>query len=223
MKKKDQVTAFLGKGTEFDGKLTFHGTTRIDGHFKGEIQADGNLIISEEGLVEADMHASTIAISGEIHGNITADQRVDIHSPAKVFGDIKAPSVVIDEGVIFEGRTRMYRPPKRDQARGEGEKTPEPKIEEEPAPPLSTLSGTVTDQSTGKAIPQARVKCKGDGKRETETDLVGYFQFGDLKEGTWELKIKADGYHKGKAQVEISGGGILEHNISLEPKKKEES
>ncbi len=217
MIKKDQVTAFLGKGTEFEGKLSFHGTTRIDGHFKGEIQADGNLIISEDGLVEADMHASTIAISGEIHGNITADQRVDIHAPAKVFGDIKAPSVVIDEGVIFEGRTRMYRPPKRDQ-----EKSTEPEIEK-PAPSLSTLSGTVTDQSTGKPIAQAKVKCKGEGKRETETDLVGHFQFGDLREGTWELKVKADGFHKGKAQVEISGGGIVEHSVSLEPKEKKES
>ena len=70
MKKKNEVIAFLGKGTTFEGKMSFHGTTRIDGHFKGEIAADGNLIISNQGLVEADVHASSIMISGAGPGRI---------------------------------------------------------------------------------------------------------------------------------------------------------
>ena len=115
MKKREQVVTILGKGTKFEGKLKFHGSIRIDGHFKGEISADGNLIISNQGLVEANVHASSIMISGEVHGNITADQRVDIHAPAKVFGDIQAPSVVIDEGVIFEGMTRMKQPKRTEE------------------------------------------------------------------------------------------------------------
>ena len=108
MKKTDKVITFLGNETEFEGKLKFDGTIRIDGHFKGEIFSKGNLIIGEEGLVEADMHIAYVAISGEVHGNIIAEQRVDIHAPGKVFGNIQAPVVVIDEGVIFEGNTRMY-------------------------------------------------------------------------------------------------------------------
>ena len=213
MKKHEEVTAFLGKGTEFEGKLTFHGSTRIDGHFKGEISADGNLIVSEQGLLEANIHASYIVISGEIHGNITADQRVDIHAPAKVFGDIKAPSVVIDEGVIFEGRTRMNRPPKVE------EKESSVPVLDESQSFLSTLSGTVTDQATGHPIPHAKIKCKGDSKKHTEPDAAGYYEFSGLKDGTWDLKIKAKGYQKGKAQVEIAGPGTFEENVTLEPKK----
>ena len=108
MKKAEKVITFLGKDTAFQGKLKFEGTIRIDGQFKGEILSNGNLIVGEEGMIEADIHVSYIAISGECHGNITADQRVDIHAPGKVFGNIQAPVVVIDEGVIFEGNTRMY-------------------------------------------------------------------------------------------------------------------
>ena len=213
MRKHDKVTAFLGKGTEFDGKLTFHGSTRIDGHFKGEISADGNLIVSENGLLEADIHASHIVISGEIHGNVTADQRVDIHSPAKVFGDIKAPSVVIDEGVIFEGSTRMYRPPEVEETESS---VPGP-VESQSF--LSTLSGKVTDQATGDPIPHAEINCKGEGKERTETDASGYYEFSNLRDGTWELKIKAKGYEKSKTQVEIAGPGTFEENVALEPKK----
>ena len=109
MSKKEKVVTFLGKNTKFAGKLAFHGTIRIDGHFKGEITSGENLIVGEEGIIEADLHVSYMVIRGEIHGNITADQRVDIRAPGKVFGNIKAPSVVIDEGVIFEGTTQMYR------------------------------------------------------------------------------------------------------------------
>lgn len=108
MKKTETVTAFLGKDTEFEGKLTFHGTIRIDGHFKGEISADGSLIVGEGAMIEANMDISYILISGEINGNIIADDRIEIHPPGKVFGDIQAPTVVIDEGAIFEGNCRMH-------------------------------------------------------------------------------------------------------------------
>ena len=212
MKKKNEVIAFLGKGTKFEGKLRFHGTTRIDGHFKGEISADGNLIVSNQGLVEADVHASSIMISGEVHGNITADQRVDIHAPAKVFGDIQAPSVVIDEGVIFEGMTRMKQPKRVEEST---QVAIEPK---EVSSILKTLTGTITDQDTGEAVSGAEIKIKGNGKKETEADVAGYFQFSDLEDGTWELTIKAEGYHKAKAQVEIQGEGMYERNIALAPK-----
>lgn len=109
MKKKEyQLMAYLGKEMEPDGKLKSHGNTiRIDGHFKGEILAEGTLIIGEEGMIEANIEASCIEISGEIHGNIHADKRVDIYATGKVFGDINSPIVAIDEGGIFEGICQM--------------------------------------------------------------------------------------------------------------------
>ena len=108
MRKKEKISSFLGVDTEFEGKLTTHGTIRIDGQLKGEILAHGALLVGEEGTIEADIHAAHVIICGEVHGNITADERIEIHPPGKVFGNIQAPTVVIKEGVIFEGTCRKY-------------------------------------------------------------------------------------------------------------------
>jgi cytoskeletal protein CcmA (bactofilin family) len=106
MPKKETINAFLGENTQFEGELKFHGTIRIDGHFKGDISAVGTLVIGKTGIVEANIHVSSIELNGELRGNILADERVEIHAPGKVFGDIKAPVVVIHEGVLFEGNCR---------------------------------------------------------------------------------------------------------------------
>ena len=107
MKKNDKSTGFLGKDTEFEGKFTFEGTTIVDGHLKGEIQSDGTLIVGLGGMIEAKVHASTLVINGEIHGDLIAEKRIDIHRPGRVFGNIQAPIIVIKEGAIFEGDCQM--------------------------------------------------------------------------------------------------------------------
>ena len=109
MKNRDEINAFLGKDTEFEGKLSFKGAVRIDGHFTGEIFTEGTLIVGESAVIKSDIHVSHIIISGEIRGNIFADNRIEIHAPGKVFGNIQAPAVVIEEGVIFEGNCRMQK------------------------------------------------------------------------------------------------------------------
>jgi len=217
MKKRDQVITFLGKDTEFEGKLTFHGTIRIDGHFRGEISAGGNLIVGEEAMIEANMHISYIVIRGEIHGNIIADQRVDILASGKVFGNIQASSVVMDEGAIFLGEAQMP------WAKEAGEEKFAIMGSDEyagaPPPTLTAIYGIVTDQKTGNPIKNAKVKCKGVGQKNIETNTSGYYELTDLKDGKWRLKIKAKGYKKGKAQVEISGGKTYERNFELRLKK----
>jgi cytoskeletal protein CcmA (bactofilin family) len=107
MKRKDQINAFLGKDTEFEGKLSFNGAVRIDGRLKGEIFTEGTLIVGESAVIASDIHVSHIIVSGEIRGNIVASDRIEIHAPGKVFGNIQAPTVIIDEGVVFEGNCKM--------------------------------------------------------------------------------------------------------------------
>jgi cytoskeletal protein CcmA (bactofilin family) len=107
MKKKDEINAFLGKNTEFDGKLTFAGSVRVDGRFKGEISGEGTLIVGDSAAVQADVRVSHLIISGEIRGNLFAEERIEIHAPGKVFGNMESPIVVMDEGVIFDGQCRM--------------------------------------------------------------------------------------------------------------------
>jgi len=99
--------AILDKGSEFEGKLTFEGTVRIDGKFKGEIFSDANLVIGESGKVEADISVGAVVVSGEVVGNIKASQKVEIHSPGVVRGNITTPALIIEEGVVFEGSCSM--------------------------------------------------------------------------------------------------------------------
>ena len=107
--KKTNAVAFLGENTSFEGELSFHGTVRIDGHFKGEIHSDGTLIIGERGVVEADINTNCVIISGEVHGNINTAGSTEIHPKGKVYGSIVTSSLVIHDGVIFEGSCKMDR------------------------------------------------------------------------------------------------------------------
>lgn len=106
---QDPINAFLGKDTEFEGKLTFSGAVRIDGRFKGEILTDGTLIVGETALLECDIQTTNINVCGEVRGNIVARNRIEIHAPGRVFGNISAPVVTLEEGVIFEGTCRMQK------------------------------------------------------------------------------------------------------------------
>jgi cytoskeletal protein CcmA (bactofilin family) len=106
-KDQDQINAFLGRETEFEGKLSFGGTVRIDGRFKGEIASEGTLVVGETAVLECDIRCARILISGEIRGNIFAQERVEILSPGKVFGNMQAPVVVMTEGIVFDGYCRM--------------------------------------------------------------------------------------------------------------------
>jgi cytoskeletal protein CcmA (bactofilin family) len=216
MKGSDKAVTFLGKETFFEGKLKLEGAIRIDGHFKGEISAKGNLIVGAEALIEGEIYVSYASVSGEVRGNITAEQRVDLHAPGKVFGNIQSPTVVIDEGVIFEGKSRMY------QAKEAAERATGVVGSDEydggPPPNITAIYGVVKDQSTGKPIRSVKVTCRGDGKSTTETNGSGYYELINLKEGTWKLKVEARGYLKEKSEVVITGIGTYEQNYDLRPR-----
>lgn len=103
-RKPPPINAFLGADTAFDGSLTFRGALRIDGRFQGEISNGGTLIIGESAVVRGDVHAVSVIICGELHGNTIADERVEILSAAKVFGDVQAPEIIMGAGAVFEGK-----------------------------------------------------------------------------------------------------------------------
>jgi basic membrane protein A len=109
MREKWQMSALLGKDTELQGKLKCDGTLMVEGRFNGDITTNGTLIVGKDAKIESKIKVSSIIVSGYIKGNIKADKRIEIHPPAKVFGNLRAPSVIIEEGVVFEGRTKMER------------------------------------------------------------------------------------------------------------------
>jgi len=101
------LNALLGRGSEFDGKLNFEGTVRIDGTFTGEIATNDMLIIGEGAKVTADITCGSVVINGDVTGNIKASEMVELHKPAKVKGDITTPSLMVDKGVQFDGSSKM--------------------------------------------------------------------------------------------------------------------
>ena len=102
-----EINTLLGKGSEFEGKLTFEGTVRVDGRIAGEIFSDDVLVVGEGAEVHAEIDIGEIIVQGLVVGNIRAKRAVEIHAPGKVKGDITTPSLQIDKGVIFEGKCFM--------------------------------------------------------------------------------------------------------------------
>jgi cytoskeletal protein CcmA (bactofilin family) len=101
------LNALLGKGSEFEGKLAFEGKVRIDGTFTGEISTNDLLQVGDGAKIQAEISCGTVIVEGEVIGNIKATTAVELRRPARVHGDITTPSLVIEKGVVFEGKSHM--------------------------------------------------------------------------------------------------------------------
>ncbi|EDM80037.1 hypothetical protein PPSIR1_20459 [Plesiocystis pacifica SIR-1] len=103
----DEVTTILGESSSFEGKLTFEGTVRIDGAFRGEIHTEGTLIVGEQAKVEARVQAGTVVVRGEIRGDVSASESLAIMAPARLRGNVSTPSLTVERGAFFEGSCSM--------------------------------------------------------------------------------------------------------------------
>ena len=101
------LTAFIDQGSEFEGKLSFKDTVRIDGTFSGEISSDNTLIVGESGQIMATIHSVCVVISGLVEGNIIASDQIVLHKSAVVNGDLESPVVIMEEGAQLNGCVRM--------------------------------------------------------------------------------------------------------------------
>ncbi|HLL53603.1 MAG TPA: polymer-forming cytoskeletal protein [Myxococcaceae bacterium] len=102
-----EVHTLLGKGSEFEGKLTFEGQVRIDGKFSGQIFTKDVLVIGDGARVQAEINAGTVIINGTVEGNVRASQLIELHQPGRVKGNLESPALSMDKGVIFEGTMKM--------------------------------------------------------------------------------------------------------------------
>src|SRR5512142_391942 len=97
----------LGEGAEFEGKLTFKGTVRIDARFRGSIETDDVLIVGEHARIDADIVCGTVVVHGQVNGNIRAKTGVELRHTAKVMGDLDTPSLSLEKGAFLQGAVRM--------------------------------------------------------------------------------------------------------------------
>lgn len=94
----------ISQNTAINGNISINGCTRIDGVIDGTLAVDNDLFIGESGNIRATVYAKNATISGQVTGNITCKEKLQLTSNAKVFGDIKCQTLVIAEGAIFRGK-----------------------------------------------------------------------------------------------------------------------
>lgn len=100
----------VGKGAKLEGTVVSAGSLRIDGQVKGQINADGDVMLSPQSQVEADIRAQNVAIAGRFKGTIVVKGRAEISRGGRVDGNITSKTLVIEEGAIFQGQSVMEQP-----------------------------------------------------------------------------------------------------------------
>jgi len=111
---KDEINAFLGTGTFYEGKLAFEGTVRVDGEFRGEIESEGTLVVGKEALVKGNIKVGQIIVSGRIDGDVSAKSKMVMYKEAKFFGTLTTPSLMVEEGAIIQGQVNMAKEDKEE-------------------------------------------------------------------------------------------------------------
>jgi cytoskeletal protein CcmA (bactofilin family) len=101
------LSAFIDQGSEFEGKLSFRDTVRIDGRFRGEIASENTLIVGESGEIHATIRSNTVVVSGLVEGDIIAARKVVLHKTGRVHGNLETPSLVVEEGAELIGQIKM--------------------------------------------------------------------------------------------------------------------
>jgi len=106
--KEGTLSGFVGGGTVMTGEANFKAMMRVDGHLSGRVNStSGTLIVGANGKVDANIEVAVAVIHGTINGDIIATQRLELGRAAKVHGNIQTPSLIIEQGAIFEGSCKM--------------------------------------------------------------------------------------------------------------------
>jgi cytoskeletal protein CcmA (bactofilin family) len=100
-------TSVIDRGCELEGRFRFLGTLVINGKFRGELLSPGTLLVGESAELEAEVSVGTAIISGRVTGSVVARERVELRPSAKISGNIVTPALVLEEGVVFDGRCSM--------------------------------------------------------------------------------------------------------------------
>jgi cytoskeletal protein CcmA (bactofilin family) len=101
------LNGFLDAGSQLEGELRFDDTFRIDGRFHGVVRSDGDLIVGGGGEFDGEIEVGRVVVSGVVRGHVRARRLVEITAQGKVFAEIETPSLIVEDGAIFEGQCSM--------------------------------------------------------------------------------------------------------------------
>jgi cytoskeletal protein CcmA (bactofilin family) len=102
-KNESNLNSVIGEGSIFEGKFYINGSLQIDGRFEGEVKTRDHLIVGEMGKVKTDITAKNVTVGGTVIGNIEAEEEVSLLATGRVLGNIRAPKVNVEEGVVVQG------------------------------------------------------------------------------------------------------------------------
>ncbi|GBF49491.1 cell shape determination protein [Leptospira ryugenii] len=111
---KDSINSVIGPGSIFEGKFYIAGSLRIDGKFEGDIKTEDALVIGETGKVKTNISAKEVVISGTLIGNIKAENEVKLEGTGRMLGDITAPYLELQKGVVAKGNITITGGQKKD-------------------------------------------------------------------------------------------------------------
>ena len=94
----------IGEQSVFEGRFAVRGSLRVDGTFEGQALLVDQLAVGPKGRVRAAVTATSVVVEGIVIGNITASRRILLLATARVLGDLKTPELIIQDGVVLEGR-----------------------------------------------------------------------------------------------------------------------
>ena len=123
----------LNSDVELTGSLKFAGELTFDGKLDGDITSEGILNLGDNAVIRGNLNVNSIVVRGKVNGNVSAREKIEIKAKAEMFGDIRAPKLVIEEGVTFVGKSEVN-PNKATPTApptprpGEAPKAPEPVI-----------------------------------------------------------------------------------------------
>lgn len=131
---KDKATAstsLLSTNVKIEGEVRGEENLHIDGQIKGSIKLNGDILVGNRGIVEAEIEANNVVIQGQVTGNVLARQQLEIQPSGKLIGDCSARSIDIKEGALFEGRSHMTKSATVSGAAGRSSPPPQPSAKEE--------------------------------------------------------------------------------------------
>jgi cytoskeletal protein CcmA (bactofilin family) len=102
-----EFPTILGPDASFKGELTFEKGLRLMGKMEGKINTPGRLHVAKEARMQADVESGAIVVEGDVRGNLTANDRIELKSTARYEGDLRASKLTVDEGAIFSGHVAV--------------------------------------------------------------------------------------------------------------------
>jgi cytoskeletal protein CcmA (bactofilin family) len=148
---EQKLNSIMGRGSSMSGNVKAEGSIRIDGHFEGTLESGDTLVVGKEGTVQGDVVVKRAVIGGRFEGNIHASVKVELHGGCEMFGEVVTPSLIIEEGVVFEGSCKMGSKAKAGETRPSGSNPP-PRPQPTPQPATTSSGNSYAASGAGQRI-----------------------------------------------------------------------